>query len=441
MAGEVFLSNLTGQFDAAAFVERLMQAKYRRLESLAQQSAVAQAKKEAVDELLQAVDSFESSIRELDIERIFDSVKATSSEPDVLTAAAEKGAPELSFRVTVNSLSQKEMRLTSAGVSGLGTSLSAASFTLRVNISPDTYEEYTIDFSGGTIEDLVATINDAQDKVEASIYYDGSGYRLLLSEKEEGLSSVETDTEAGTYAMEISAGALPTELGELSETLQSARNAEIQIGTGAPIESPTNTFEEVISGVDLTVKGTGSAEVEIKEDYSGVSSFLQTFVEHYNKVVETINKLTDKDTGILLGQNFVTLLESNLSDLLTPLAEKGLINMDDAGKISVNSENLEKLLEEPSEAQEMLGRMKEGYQKYLDWQTNFLESISRQYEQEITRLEERAMTISEALEREKKTLLLRYSRLEAFMNQANGIIKRLQDYIVTLSQMSGGNKK
>jgi flagellar hook-associated protein 2 len=48
-------------------------------------------------------------------------------------------------------------------------------------------ESFSIDYSAGdTLEDLVNAINSAQDRVKASIYYDGSSYRLMLSESDAG---------------------------------------------------------------------------------------------------------------------------------------------------------------------------------------------------------------------------------------------------------------
>ncbi|QJA06554.1 hypothetical protein FVE67_06990 [Thermosulfurimonas marina] len=443
MAGEITLSNLTGQFDAAAFVDRIMQLKAQALKPLADEETIYQAQKEAVDGLLSAVDSFEGSLEGVTIPDLFAGREGVSSDPDVVTLSVTEEAPEVSFEVTVNRLAAKEMRLTTAGVSDLSTPLSAATFTLRYHLSDTSYEDYTIDFGGGTLEDLVAAINSAQSRVTASVYYDGSSYRLLLSETDEGASTVETDTVGGTYAIEIASGSLPAELGALdTAVLQEGRNAEIQIGSGSPVYSPTNTFTNLMTGVDLTAKAPGTARVEITEDYDQVTSFLNNFAQNFNALMDKIREVTDVDKGILLGEGFVNTLEGTLFDLLEPLREKGLVTYDpDAGHISVNTETLNRLLEEdPSEVQSALSTLTQGYTRYLSQESTFLQGLSNEYQEHLDDLTERAREMEERLAQERQALLYTYSKIEAFMNQAQNTIKRLQDYIVTLSEMYGGKK-
>ncbi|HIE33399.1 MAG TPA: hypothetical protein EYP81_05090 [Thermodesulfobacteriaceae bacterium] len=443
MAGEIYLSNLTGAFDSAGMVERIMQLKARPLEVLAQKEQILQAKKQSIDDLKSTVDSLETFFTDANIEELFKAKSGTSSNTDVVSVSVDQSAPDISFDVTVSQLAQKEIRVSSTGVSDLTTILSPATFTLRYNLTGTSYEEYTIEFGGGTLEDLVNAINSAQSRVEASVYFDGSTYKLLLSEADEGASTVETDTAGGTYAIEISSGALPTELGALdTNVIQEGKNAQLQVGTGSPVYSPTNTFESLISGVTLTAKATGTAQISISEDYSQVSGFLNNFAQNYNQIIDKIRELTDLKTGIFLGENFVNSLESSISNLLKPLIEKGLIEFDDTGHISINTQNLNQLLEtNAEEVKNTLSQFKTGYSQYLEMETNYLGSLSSQYEDQINRIEEEVQKIQEQLAREEARLRQEYGKLEVFMNEAQNTIQRLQDYIVTLSQMWGGNEK
>ncbi|RUM88962.1 MAG: hypothetical protein DSZ24_02365 [Thermodesulfatator sp.] len=443
MAGEITLSNLTGQFDASAFVDRIMQLKAQALEPLAQEEAVYQSKKKAVEDLLSAVDSFEGSLEGVTISDLFTGKEGVSSDPDVVELSVNEEAPEVSFEVTVDRLAAKEMRTTASGVSEPTAPLSAATFTLRYHLSDTSYEDFTIHFGGGTLEDLVEAINSAQSRITASVYYDGSSYRLLLSEADEGASTVETDTEGGTYAIEIASGSLPPELGALdTAVLQEAHNAEIRIGSGSPVYSPTNTFTNLFTGVDLTAKATGTAHLEVSEDYHRVTSFLNNFAQNFNTLMDKIREVTDVDKGIFLGEGFVNTLEGTLFDLLEPLEEKGLVTYDsDTGHLSINTDALNQLLEEnPSEVQTALSTLTQNYIRYLSRESTFFQNLSNQYQEHIDELEERAREMQKQLAQERQSLLYTYSKIEAFMNQAQNTIKRLQDYIVTLSEMYGGKK-
>ena len=443
MAGEITLSNLTGVFDAGAMVDKILRLKAQPLERLLQQEEILKIKKEALEGLKSTVDTMEAFFTEADIPGLFQAKTGTSSNQDVLTVSVTETAPDISFEVMVSRLAQKEMRVSSTGVADLNITLSTATFTLRYNLNDTTFEEFNIDFGGGTLEDLVNTINSAQNRIVASVYYDGSSYRLLLSEADEGASTVETDPLNGIYAIEVSSGALPTELGTLdTNVIQGGKNAELQIGTGSPVYSPTNTFENLISGVTLTAKAAGTAQISISEDYSQVSGFLNNFAQNYNRIIDKIRELTDLDTGIFLGENFVNSLESSLANLLEPLIEKGLIEFDDTGHISINSGTLNQLLEENAEAvRTTLDQVKTAYSQYLGIETDYLGNISSQYEEQINDLEREIQRLRERLAQEETRLRQEYAKLEIFMNEAQNTIQRLQDYIVTLSQMWGGKEK
>ncbi|WP_297055496.1 flagellar filament capping protein FliD [Thermosulfurimonas sp.] len=442
MAGEIYLSNLTGAFDSAAMVEKIMKLKAKPLEALAQKEKDLQARKQAVDDLKSTVDSLESFLEGTTITDLFQAKTGTSSDTDVATVSVDQSAPDISFDVTVSQLAQKEIRLSTGGVSDLNTVLSPATFTLRYNLNGSSYEETTINFGGGTLQDLVDTINSAQSRITASVYYDGSNYKLLLSETDEGASTVETDTTNGVYAIEISSGALPTELGSLdTNVLQEGKNAQLQIGSGSPVYSPTNTFNDIVSGVDLTAQGTGSTHISISEDYSKVTDFLQNFAENYNKIIDKIRDLTDLKKGIFLGQNFINSLESSLSNLLQPLMDKGLITADDTGHISIDTDRLNELLQEnPEGMQDTLSQVKNAFDNYLTVETNYLGDISSEYQKQIDDLEKQAQELQSRLAQEEIRLREEYAQLEVFMNHAQETIKRLQDYIVTLSEMYGGKK-
>ncbi len=444
MAGEIYLSGLTGQFDSAGFVQRMMQLKSLPLQKINQEIAISQAKASSLANLSSAIEDFYSFLESTTISDLFSNKSAISSDPDIATASATKDAPDISFNITVNSLSQREIRVTDQGFSALtGTFSSSGSFTIKFNKSATSFEEFTISYNAGeTLEDLVNRINSSQAFVKASVYFDGSSYKLMLSETNVEDSNVETDINTNTHAIEI-VGSLPTELGTNLNTLQEAKNASITIGNGSPITNPSNTFENIINGVTITVKQTGTASITIEEDNSTIEQFLNDFAEKYNAVIETINSLTNLQEGIFVGDYTINSIENGMSNLLDPLIQKGIIDYDSTtGKISINTESLDKLLSEDKEgAQTILENIRSSFKDYLEAQKDGISDYKQLFDDRIVSLEERASQLAERLAIEEQRLKYEYARIEAFIAEMNDIRQRLEQFTLSLSQMTGGNKK
>ncbi len=444
MAGELYLSGLTGQFDAAGFVERIIQIKSIPLQKINQEIAISQAKATSLANFAGAIGDFASFLDTLNVEDLFSSKKATSSDTDILTASATDQAPNISFSVTVNSIAQTEIRVTNNGFNSLSDTFSASgSFTLRFNTATGSSQDFTIDYNAGeTLEDLVNRINSTQNYVKASVYFDGSKYKLMLSENNAKDSSVETDTTNGVYAIEI-VGSLPTELGTGLDTLQNAKNASITIGNGSPITSPSNTFENVVSGLTITVKTTGTANVKVEENTSPIVKFFKDFAEKYNAVVDMVNQLTDINQGTFVGDNLIKNVKSTMANFLNMLIDKGLIDYNpENGNIKIKTDVLNDLIAQDKDAvKSLIYDIKNVFGKYLESERSSIDSYKNYFNDRIRSLEDRARSLAERLAREEEFLRYQYSRIESFIAQMNDVRQRLEQFTLTLSQMTGGNKK
>ena len=440
MAGELFLTGITGTgFDAGAIVQQIMQIKSIPLQRLQQEKTQLQAKLTSLGNLSGAIGDFLSLFENLNVDELFGGKRAEVSNTDILSASVTKDAPNVEFSVTVNRLAQAEIRVSNGGVSDLSTTFSTSgTLTITYNTGTST-ETFSVDYTAGqTLEDLVNAINSAQNRVKASIYYDGTSYRLMLSETGVENSTVETDTAGGVYAIEVSG--LPSELGTGLDTLQPARNAEIVIGSGSPITSPSNTFDNVITGVTLTVKAVGSATVTIRDDYSGVSGFLDKFVSDYNALVDLVDSLTSGEEALFPGENLITGVKFGMAGRLDPLIEIGVLDYDgETGKISIDTSRLNDLLStDPERVRDALRKLKDVFTSFLEVQRDTFRSFENTYTERINRIDERITQLAQRLAQEELILRREYSRLEAFIAQAQELRERLRQFIVNLSEMTGG---
>jgi len=443
MAGELYISGLTGAgFDGGAIVDQIMQLKSIPIQKLQREKTLVQAKLSSLGNLSKGIGGFLSIFEELVVEDLFKGKTASVSNADVLDATVTESAPDISFSVTVNKLAQGEIRVSNGGFTDPeGTFASSGTLTITYNTGSGT-ESFSVSYSSGeTLEDLVSSINSSQERVRASVYYDGSTYRLMLSEKDVGASSVETDTAGGVYVIEVSG--LPSELGTGLDTLQNAQNAEIVIGSGSPVTSPSNTFENVITGITLEVKATGSSTVTVSESYGKVTAFLGDFVENYNALVELVDSLTTGEEALFRGDYTVGSLKVGIAERLEPLIDLGVIEYDgDTGKISLRSDRLNEILSsDPDSVKTAVDSLKGSYSEYLSAQKELFSGFEDTYSDRIEDIDRRIEELARRLTQEELILRREYAQLEAFIAQAKEIRERLKDFIVTLSEMMKGGKK
>jgi flagellar hook-associated protein 2 len=164
-----------------------------------------------------------------------------------------------------------------------------------------------------TLSTLVTKINALNRGVTASILNDGTRQRLSVSANNSGAANeLLVDTNGTSLGLqEISQG----------------RDAVVVYGSsgsgGVLVSSSTNQFSNIVSGLDLTIKGTSDTPVTV--NVASTSSSLvkgaKDFVAAYNSVRTTLDKVTafnatDLTTGILFGSNETLRVDTDLSRLI-----------------------------------------------------------------------------------------------------------------------------
>jgi len=435
MADELYLSNVTGLLDVDAFVKSLTQAKQKELQKIAQDKALHQAKASSISNLLSSINDLKDFVSSLNIDTPFQGKSVSVSDSSVISAQASANTPNLTLKVKVNQLSQSEMRLSTGGVTSLEDTLSSATFTLRYYTSDSAYEETTINFSGGKLNDLVNAINSSQNRVQASVFFDGSSYKLLLAEKDVGASTKES---AGGSVIEIASGSLPSELGSLT-TLQEAKNAQLELPSGSILTSPTNTFKDVLPGLNITAQKTSTDYVSltINDDLSGGKKAISDLLNRINGVLDLLKPMTEKG-GLFQGNSALVQIKASLFRLTKPLQELGLINIGDDGKYALRSEAYDQLVSQGNveDVKKALASVKEGLSNYLEGLAKTFAAYKNAEDQAISRLDKKAEELTASLSKEEKNLRLIFSKIEALMNQNETLKTRLESFAKGLSETS-----
>lgn len=157
----------------------------------------------------------------------------------------------------------------------------------------------TIDYNTGTdsLNDVMARINASDAGVQAS--YDAAADRLTLTNSRTGDSGITVSEASGGLlgALGLTSGA----------TLERGQDARFTINNGPTLTSPTNSLDTSahgIEGLTVTATGTGTSEVTVSTNTSGVRDAIEQFVAKFNDIqdyIEEQTKITSEDGSVSTG--------------------------------------------------------------------------------------------------------------------------------------------
>lgn len=169
----------------------------------------------------------------------------------------------------------------------------------------------TIDGTNNTLEGIANAINgQANLGASASVLFTGSGYQLVLTAKEAGLSnavSLSVTDSDGNSADDSGLSQLTNGALALTEVVP-ASDLAIKVN-GVDITRESNTVDDLVKGVtfEFTEETTTAATVKITRDTETVTERVQELVDKYNALQEIIAETTKFDpstgeAGIFLGE-------------------------------------------------------------------------------------------------------------------------------------------
>ena len=295
----------------------------------------------------------------------------------------------------------------------------------------------------GVLDKLASRINELEAGVTAATVFDGIGYRLSLTVDQTG---------AGNELL-IDTG----ESGLVFEEIAAAQDALVVFGeqptpgSGVLASSRTNEFNELISGVNLSVVAASPDPVSVSVDSTDapVIDTVEQFVEAYNALREELDELTAFDeasqtTGILFGTNEALRVDTELSRLVTDrhfglgsfetLAEIG-VTVDGDGKLQLNEKKLQDAFaENPSGLQTffsdknngIVAKFNSAIDRLADADNSLLTNRNDALQDTIDSNERRIEQLNATLDRERERLLLQFYQLEQVIASLQQSLSSLQ---------------
>lgn len=319
--------------DIEGLVTQLVAAERGPAETrLVQRESRLTAQLSAFGTLQGSLNSLQSSAASLSDVATFNQRSATSSNATAVSVSTTSGASPGSLSVVVDELARSQS-LASGGFSSLTDTVGEGQLVFRFgsatltppDTQPQTFDSFsvnadrpsasiTIDSSNNTLQGVRDAINEADIGVSAAIVNDGQGFRLLLNSTETGAENaleiqvVDSGDGDNGDASGLSRLAFNETAANLSQTVE-ARDASFSIN-GLAITSASNTVEDVIDGINLTLRATTEtpATVTVSENVGAVRGAVQDFVEAFNNFANVANNLTsynpDTDSAGALQGDF-----------------------------------------------------------------------------------------------------------------------------------------
>lgn len=429
MPENIYLNNVTGLLDVDSIVQGLLQSKLKNLKTLQQKKASLQLQVSTLNNLLGAIKDLKTSVDRLNVSALFSEKKVEIGDTTLISGVASKQTPNVSFTLEVLQLPQTEVRISTNGIKNLNEPLSAGNFKIKYFLDSDNFQEFNVEFKGGTIQDLIEVINKSQDKILASLFFDGKYYKIMLTEKNLENSLKETSSESPVIEIE---GDFP--LNGL-ETVQEAKNAKIQIGTSTILENPGPTFKDIVPGLNVTVNKLGKTTLTIKGDYSAISGELSKILNSINSLLNLIKSNTDKGQPFQ-GNAILTQVESQIFSALQPIVKLGIVYFNN-GSFSLNTSNLENLAKINPE------KLRQGLQDFKNLLSNITQGLTETFnfyksrqDLQISSLDQKISNLQENLFKEEQKLRLTFSKIETLMYNTEQIRVRLQDFVTSILKLN-----
>jgi flagellar hook-associated protein 2 len=192
----ISFNGLISGLDTSSVITGLLAIQQAQINAVAQKQTNVQAQQSAYKQLEAQLLALQGDIGKLNLltNGVFDGQTATSSNTNLVTAAASSGAVPGVYALQINSLAQAQQQASQ----GFDSPTSAISLgTLQFHIGNSAATTITVDSSNNTLQGLAGAINSANTGVTATVVNDGTStqpYRLLLTAKNTGTANAVTIT-------------------------------------------------------------------------------------------------------------------------------------------------------------------------------------------------------------------------------------------------------
>jgi flagellar hook-associated protein 2 len=439
---------MSSTIDAASMAKNLatydvqaFQTLYRKQENTYQSQLTALGKVQtALNDFRSAVKSMNSSTSSV----VQNSATSSSDSNFTATAGADALAGDYQIFVeqvaTANQVSASMPSTLTADteIPATGTlDLTVGSTSMSLDLS-------TIDSDGDgktTMAELVKAINNSSDNpgVNATLVRSNGQTHFMLSSTETGAANTISVSASGTGESWFE-----NAFSSLNQ-ITAAKDAVIWLGaqnSGLKLTNSSNTFSNVIDGVDVTVKkaqtsGDSSLNLSVGADDDGTKTQVNKFIEAYNTLMSTLNKYgkssaVNSERGVLANDPTLRSIKSQvnrvvrqtfngkrLSDIGITISRSGDMQLDATKLAKVQKENSVLLEDMFNGTGSLLDSIEEITKPYTDSVSGIFKSRKTSLQQNIDRLEDKQTVLEDRYNMAYKRYLKQFTQMNSLVSQMN----------------------
>ncbi len=439
--------------DVNSIIKQLMAIERQPLNDLQKRTDQYQTQISAYGKLKSSMSELQDSLDALKSQTNFNGRTATPSDPSMFTASASSNASMGNYNIEVVQRAVNH-KLASTGFTDSATVVGQGSLTIGIGTGNFTV---AIGANNETLSGIRDAINSAPDNdiVSASIInVDGGGgstvAKLVLTAKAGGANTIDvavTDSD-GNHNDTTGLSRLSYTTGGFNlNQVAAAQNAQIKIDS-MTVSNATNTFDGAIPGVTLDIlKADPGTQYSLTVDYdqTATKDNVKNFIEKFNSVVQTINKLKDGD---LSGDSTLRFLERRLySELGTPatgnggtytyLSDIGIAVQKDGSLTLENTASLDSALSvAPDSVAQLFNGSGSGFAQRFDTLLGgylavdgMIKNRTDGIDSRIDSLDRRMENLEYRLEKTQERYQAQFSALDALIGQMNSTSSFLSDQL------------
>lgn len=412
--------------------------------SIAKQTKNLDAQTKALASLRTAMTTFRTSITALNSTSasVLKNV-ATMNQEGIATITASASAKKGTYSLNVTQLATAQQK----GFEDLDDdAIKNATGTLKIDLNGESIE---VEMDGlNSLSDFADAINktefpsasssttatSAQNGITASLMrVDGKVSLIMNSDQSGAKYDIQLDTSGMTSGQDIF---------DNEEIITDGKDALFTLGDSTKqYSSSSNTLDSLVDGVSIKLTSTTEANkpliISIDTDTTETKAQIQTFLDAYNALRETVSGLTTTGSssgsrGAFAGDASISALTSELSNMLRgTFGEQNMskfgISADKDGKLSVDSKVLEEQLKnDPQTVAQffngndgLIKSMDKSLDKYLSTSSGLLKGRQETLDRQQTEIDSKTDKMNSRYENSYNRYLKQFTQLQSLMTQMN----------------------
>lgn len=438
-------------------IEQLVNAKrMQEVDPLQRDLQNVKYQKDVYSKLDSTLVEMASSADKLNDSDVFQARSASSSDSAVVEASVDNSVSEGTYNVNVTQVAQAHNHVVglddgTGDFTGINdpndSSLINADMELSFHHQGSQYT-YATD-SETTLSSLADKISEDNNGVSASVSNMGTTespeYVLSLKSESTGAGENVITKDGSTTGVKITDNGGGSLFDSAQPTKQDAtvtgQNATFDVD-GVSYERQSNEVSDVIDGVTLNIKESGTADVSVSQDVQSVADQVQSFVDTFNKTNNFIAKQSEYDkeedkAGPLLGSSVARSADSRMTrTLMEPvkgtadepyqyLSQVGFEFQRD-GSLEFDSSEFKSAMQDNPQAVEKLFVGEEGAAGKMEnmLKNAFTDNIDGAVTTKIDTIDNRIDRLNDRIDREQQSLQeYRERTVERFSEMEQAIMK------------------